>query len=343
YASAVAERRLPARDQAANDSAQPPLTDRFARSAHARRALVGVRLRTWPRARVPGRGEHLRARRAQRASRVSLHDPAGRTDAGPIMCFTSASAGARHHALDAATAPGDTARPLRDTGAGDRHLRAARALESRQRGNPARRLNLACRGYTVIDMEPLPRNECRLHGHTVSYRMGGEGPALVLVHGITSSSETWNAVAPVLAKRFTVLAPDLLGHGLSAKPRGDYSMGAYASGLRDLLVAVGIDRATVVGHSLGGGIAMQFAYQFPERCERLVLVSSGGLGRTVHILLRAATLPGSELVLPLLTATRLLDAGRWAGGLLSRMGLRVSTDALEMARGHASLADPDAR
>jgi pimeloyl-ACP methyl ester carboxylesterase len=173
--------------------------------------------------------------------------------------------------------------------------------------------------------------------------MGGEGPAIVLVHGITSSSDTWESVAPRLAERFTVVAPDLLGHGRSAKPRGDYSMGAFASGVRDLLLAIGIERATIVGHSLGGGIAMQFSYQFPERSERLVLVSSGGLGRTVHLLLRAATLPGSELVLPLLTSGRVLAAGRRAGGLLDRLGLRLPTDLMEIARGHASLADPEAR
>ena len=103
-------------------------------------------------------------------------------------------------------------------------------------------------------------------------------------------------------ERFTLIAPDLLGHGDSATPRGDYSLGAHASGVRDLLTALGIERVTVVGHSLGGGIAMQFAYQFPERCERLVLVSSGGLGREVHLLLRAAALPGADWVLPLLTS-----------------------------------------
>jgi pimeloyl-ACP methyl ester carboxylesterase len=140
-----------------------------------------------------------------------------------------------------------------------------------------------------------------------------------------------------------VIAPDLLGHGESAKPRGDYSLGAYASGVRDLVLALGHERATFVGHSLGGGVAMQLAYQFPERCERLVLVDSGGLGREVHPLLRAATLPGSELVLPLLAASRLLAAGRGAGRLLERIGLRAGTDIEEMARGHASLADPEAR
>jgi pimeloyl-ACP methyl ester carboxylesterase len=148
---------------------------------------------------------------------------------------------------------------------------------------------------------------------------------------------------PYLARHFTVIAPDLIGHGESAKPKGDYSLGAHASGVRDLLVALGHDRATFVGHSLGGGIAMTVAYQFPERCERLVLVDSGGLGREVNLLLRAATLPGSELVLPLLAATRLLDAARFAGGVLNRLGLRAGTDVEEIARGHATLIDREAR
>jgi pimeloyl-ACP methyl ester carboxylesterase len=182
-----------------------------------------------------------------------------------------------------------------------------------------------------------------LHGHRVAYRQAGSGPVMVLVHGITSNSATWQRVMPYLARRFTVIAPDLLGHGESAKPKGDYSLGAYASGLRDLLVALGHDRATFVGHSLGGGIAMQLAYQFPERCERLVLVDSGGLGRDVSVLLRSATLPGSEFVLPLLAATRLLDVGRATGGLLSRLGLRAGTDIEEIARGHATLADSETR
>src|SRR5437899_1959678 len=130
--------------------------------------------------------------------------------------------------------------------------------------------------------------EITLHGHRVSYRRAGWGPVIVLIHGITGSSLTWEHVIEPLAERYTVVAPDLLGHGESAKPRGDYSLGAYASGVRDLLGALGHERASVVGHSLGGGVAMQFAYQFPERCERLVLVSSGGLGREVHPILRGA-------------------------------------------------------
>ena len=152
--------------------------------------------------------------------------------------------------------------------------------------------------------------EITLHGHRVFFRSAGSGPALVLVHGITSTSATWANVLPYLAERFTVIAPDLLGHGESAKPRGDYSLGAYASGIRDLLLALGHERATFVGHSLGGGVAMQLAYQFPEHCERLVLVSSGGLGREISALLRAASLPGSELVLPFLVDDRVVGAGR---------------------------------
>jgi pimeloyl-ACP methyl ester carboxylesterase len=193
------------------------------------------------------------------------------------------------------------------------------------------------------DPDELRLRRLVLHGHRMAYREAGSGPVVVLVHGITSSSATWSRVMPYLARRFTVLAPDLIGHGDSAKPRGDYSLGAHACGLRDLLLALGHDRATIVGHSLGGGIAMQFSYQFPERCERLVLVDSGGLGRDVSPLLRAATLPGSEFVLPLLVATRLLDAGALAGRLLNRLGLRARTDIAEMARGHATLSDPEAR
>jgi pimeloyl-ACP methyl ester carboxylesterase len=191
-----------------------------------------------------------------------------------------------------------------------------------------------------VGLEP---SELSLHGHRVSYRTGGSGPALLLLHGITNSSETWEHVAPRLTERFTVIAPDLLGHGESATPRGDYSLGAHASGARDVLTSLGIERATVVGHSLGGGIAMQFAYQFPERSERLVLVSSGGLGREVHLLLRAATLPGAEFVLPLLAHRSLRDAGAAVAGALQRVGLRAGPDLAEMARGYGSLSDEGAR
>ena len=152
----------------------------------------------------------------------------------------------------------------------------------------------------------------RLHGHPVAYHAAGSGPVVLLIHGITSNADTWQRVVPLLAADHTVIAPDLVGHGGSAKPRGDYSLGAYASGLRDLMAALGHERVTVVGHSMGGGIAMQLAYQFPERVERMALVSSGGLGREVGLVLRAATLPGAEWVLPLLT--RSAPAGGRRGG-----------------------------
>lgn len=181
-----------------------------------------------------------------------------------------------------------------------------------------------------------------LHGHPLTFRHLGEGPPLLLLHGITSSSETWADVLPGLAERHTVIAPDLVGHGASAKPRADYSLGSFAAGMRDLLLTLGHERATVVGHSLGGGVAMQFAYQFPERIERLALVSSGGLGREVHPLLRSAALPGSDWVLPALARTGLLGAGAAAGRALGRLGLNPSADLQGIADGLATLVDPDA-
>ena len=187
------------------------------------------------------------------------------------------------------------------------------------------------------------QHEMTLHGQRVSYRTAGSGPALLLLHGIANSSETWARVAPLLSERFTVIAPDLLGHGQSATPRGDYSLGAHASGARDVATALGHERVTVVGHSLGGGIAMQFAYQFPERTERLVLVSSGGLGREVHLLLRAASLPGADYILPALTSQRLVGLGRELGGLLAGVGLQLAGDLGVLARGFAELDNAGSR
>jgi pimeloyl-ACP methyl ester carboxylesterase len=192
-------------------------------------------------------------------------------------------------------------------------------------------------------VSPVTPSSAVLHGHRISYRSAGSGSVVLLLHGITSSATTWDDVLLWLAERHTVVAPDLLGHGESAKPRTDYSLGAHANGLRDLLAVLGHERVTVVGHSLGGGIAMQLAYQYPELCERLVLVSSGGLGREVHALLRAAALPGSEWVLPLLCRAGLQDAVAGAARFLARLGMRAGHDVEEVWRGYTSLADPACR
>jgi pimeloyl-ACP methyl ester carboxylesterase len=187
-----------------------------------------------------------------------------------------------------------------------------------------------------------PYEEVELHGHTIGFQAAGDGPLLILLHGITSTSDAWREVMPRLAERYTVIAPDMIGHGRSAKPRGDYSLGAYAAGVRDLLAVLGFERGTVVGHSLGGGIAMQFAYLFPEYVERMALISSGGLGQEVHPLLRAATLPGSEWVLPLLAREWSVTAGDAVRTVASKLGLAAGPDLAEFARGYASLVEEGA-
>ncbi len=180
----------------------------------------------------------------------------------------------------------------------------------------------------------------RIHGHEVAYLAAGEGPVVVLVHGIAGSSGTWARVLPSLAEHHTVIAPDLLGHGQSAKPRGDYSLGAYASGIRDLLTLLGHERATFVGHSLGGGVAMQLAYQFPQMCERLVLVGSGGLGQEVNPLLRLVALPGAELVLPLVLSRHLHGALEGLARRVAAAGIGPTPLGGELWRSYAALTQP---
>jgi pimeloyl-ACP methyl ester carboxylesterase len=188
--------------------------------------------------------------------------------------------------------------------------------------------------------------EITVHGHAVSYAESGVesgGPVVVLVHGIASQARHWEAVMDRLGESCHVIAPDLLGHGRSAKPRGDYSLGAHACGIRDLLAALGHDRISLVGHSLGGGIAMQFAYQFPERVQRLALISSGGLGKEVSVFLRAATLPGADLVLPLLTGSWVRWTGAQGRRLLGLAHVPVPTGLQECLAGFGSLSDRDSR
>src|ERR1700739_4305313 len=156
-------------------------------------------------------------------------------------------------------------------------------------------------------------NYTHLHGERIAYRDAGAGDTLLLIHGMAGSSATWRAVIPELAKKYRVVAPDLLGHGESAKPRGDYSLGAFAVSLRDLLDELGISRATVVGQSLGGGVAMQLTYQHRDYCQRLVLIISGGLRPELSWILRILSAPGAELVLPVVAPQPVLKVGKKLG------------------------------
>ncbi|MRJ77946.1 alpha/beta fold hydrolase [Aeromicrobium sp. SMF47] len=182
-----------------------------------------------------------------------------------------------------------------------------------------------------------------VHGHRRAYRMCGSGPALLLVHGLACDSSTWLEVMPTLAERFTVIAPDLLGHGQSDKPDADYSLGGYANGMRDLLTVLGIDKVTVVGHSFGGGVAMQFAYQFPDRTERVVLVATGGLGKEVTPLIRFLTVPGSGLAIGAATSSPLRPVVSAAMRTLARLPVRATRDLGEVATIYEALADPAQR
>jgi pimeloyl-ACP methyl ester carboxylesterase len=195
-------------------------------------------------------------------------------------------------------------------------------------------------------MEPggaFAAHEVELHGHRAVYRVAGDGPTVVLIHGMVNSSRHWEGVATRLAATHRVIAPDLIGHGDSATPRGDYSLGAHAASIRDLLTAIGVERATLVGHSLGGGVAMQFFYQFPQRTERLVLVSSGGLGHEVSPLLRAAALPGSAALLRLATRPRALTALVATGAALRERGNSTGVYLQAVARALTPLQDPGSR
>jgi pimeloyl-ACP methyl ester carboxylesterase len=182
----------------------------------------------------------------------------------------------------------------------------------------------------------------RLHGHSIAYVQKGSGPVLLLIHGMAGSLGTWRSVIDPLARDATVLAVDLPGHGASSPGGGDYSLGSLAAGLRDVLTSLGHDRATLVGHSLGGGIAMQFSYQFPEMTERLVLVSSGGLGLEVSPVLRAASLPGANLFLSV-TAEATRRASGIAGRVLRAAHSPANPGLDELVRSYASLADGDRR
>jgi pimeloyl-ACP methyl ester carboxylesterase len=189
----------------------------------------------------------------------------------------------------------------------------------------------------------MEERELIIHGKRLKYQIAGKGPLVLLIHGMAGSATTWKHVMPALSEHFTVLAPDLLGHGESEKTKGDYSLGAMASTLRDLVVALGYKRATVVGQSYGGGIAMQFAYQYPERCERLVLVDSGGLGSEVNPLLRMLTLPGSEAVLLVACAPPVRHVVESIGRAALRKKIQNAPVIPELWRSYSSLGNVEAR
>lgn len=182
-----------------------------------------------------------------------------------------------------------------------------------------------------------------LHGDRVAYRDVGEGAeTLLLIHGMAGSSETWRAVIPQLSRNYRVVAPDLLGHGQSAKPRGDYSLGAFAVWLRDLLDELGVATATIVGQSLGGGVAMQFVYQHPDYCQRLILISSGGLGPDVGWTLRLLSAPGAEFIMPVIAPRPVLTAGNKLRSWFGAAGIRSPRGA-EMWSAYSSLSDAETR
>lgn len=189
----------------------------------------------------------------------------------------------------------------------------------------------------------FPAKLVRLRGHDLSYVDTGSGPAILFIHGLLGSHENWTHLVDRLDDDHRVVIPDLFGHGASAKPVGDYSLGSHAAILRDLMDHLGIQRVTLVGHSLGGGIAMQFCYLFPERVEALVLVATGGLGRTVSPLLRSATLPGAELVLPVIASTWVRDRVETVGKAVRGLGWRPSTDVSVAWKGFTSLSDGESR
>ena len=182
-----------------------------------------------------------------------------------------------------------------------------------------------------------------IHGHRRAYLKVGSGPVVLLLHGLGCDHTTWAPVMESLSRRYTVIAPDLLGHGSSDKPRADYSVGGYANGMRDLLTVLGVDRATVVGHSFGGGVAMQFAYQFPERTDRLVLVAPGGLGPEVSPTIRAITTPGFHQVMGLLTLPGIRQLGAAGLRALAGTGMRPARDLAEVADIFESFSDPRTR
>ena len=192
-------------------------------------------------------------------------------------------------------------------------------------------------------MSPSRPREVTLHGHKLSYVDSGSGEAILFVHGLLGSHRNWRHLVDRLDNTNRVIVPDLFGHGASEKHEGDYSPSAQAATLRDLINRLDIDRVTIVGHSLGGGISLAFCYLFPDRVERLVLVGTGGLGREVSPALRAATLPVADWVLPVIASQWVRGGAELVGRGLSLFGWRASHDIRAAWEGFTELSDADAR
>ncbi|MEV6908826.1 alpha/beta hydrolase [Amycolatopsis sp. NPDC051071] len=191
-----------------------------------------------------------------------------------------------------------------------------------------------------------------LHGQEIRLREyrpstpDDSGELLVLLHGISGSGETWRPLLEHFERTgfgHRVLVPDLPGHGDSGTPRADYGLGAMASVVRDVLALTGGRHATIAGHSLGGGIAMQFAYQFPEMCARLVLVGSAGLGPQVTSVLRATALPGAKATLSAAVNPATVAIARGLAAAGRRLGGKLAPETRELTRHLSSLSDPGRR
>ena len=298
--------------------------------------------------------QELFAKDPERAARRLVHIPMGRFgEAAEIAAAAAFLAFGRlvvHHSVDL---PGRRRhrRGLRHALVGT--AAGGRSGRDRPRTSPHRGSAVARGSATdhngpmetvglVEAEEPFPMEYASLHGHRIGYRRAGRGPMLLLLHGIAGSSRTWIPAMQLLQHDYTVLAPDFFGHGESAKPPGDYSLGNLAASVRDLLHLLDIERATVIGQSYGGGVALQFAYQFPELCERIVLVDAGGLGREVNWILRLATLPAAEFVMPVLFPSFARNWGDTVIKVLRQLGLR-NARAEEVWNAYRSLTNPENR
>ena len=138
----------------------------------------------------------------------------------------------------------------------------------------------------------VEEQKIEVEGLPTRYLTAGEGPPLLLLHGVGDNAFDWQWVMPALAHTYQVYALDLPGSGASAKPLPDYSPAFFARFATAFLDALGVERAAVIGNSLGGLVGLRLALSDPERVAALGLVSSGGLGREVTYALRSLALPG---------------------------------------------------